>query len=201
MDSPCIKQTVRKVLKIFQYGKYLVAYVLNTCILLDLPIGREKGSFSLNYFQFRALIWRSALRGSRTFARGGHNMITFFSLFFFFFLMRGKVEPNSTIKRQRNAIYIGVSLAGRWWPNIECCLGSFVIFRESATVLIINPIFLWFFREVRTPYHPSGSAHACLPYMSPRVHPSDKLYCVVSLSLDMCSYPVELSNSEIVYAD
>ena len=37
MDSPCIKQTVCKVLKIFQYGKYLVAYVLkrdviNLCI-------------------------------------------------------------------------------------------------------------------------------------------------------------------------
>ena len=29
MDSPRIKQTVCKVLKIFQYGKYLVAYVLN----------------------------------------------------------------------------------------------------------------------------------------------------------------------------
>ena len=28
MDSPCIKQTVCKVLKIFQYGNYLVAYVL-----------------------------------------------------------------------------------------------------------------------------------------------------------------------------
>ena len=28
MDSPCIKQTVRKVLKIFQHGKDLVAYVL-----------------------------------------------------------------------------------------------------------------------------------------------------------------------------
>ena len=28
MDSPCIKQNVCKVLKIFQLGKYLVAYVL-----------------------------------------------------------------------------------------------------------------------------------------------------------------------------
>ena len=28
MDSPCIKQTVCKVLNIFQHGKYLVAYVL-----------------------------------------------------------------------------------------------------------------------------------------------------------------------------
>ena len=30
MDSPCIKQTVCKVLKIFQCGKYLEAYVLKT---------------------------------------------------------------------------------------------------------------------------------------------------------------------------
>ena len=30
MDSPCIKQTLCKVLKIFQYGKYLVAYVLKS---------------------------------------------------------------------------------------------------------------------------------------------------------------------------
>ena len=29
MDSPCIRQIVCKVLKIFQHGKYLVAYVLN----------------------------------------------------------------------------------------------------------------------------------------------------------------------------
>ena len=28
MDSPYLKQTVCKVLKIFQYGKYLVAYLL-----------------------------------------------------------------------------------------------------------------------------------------------------------------------------
>ena len=34
MDSPCIKQTVCKVLKIFQYGKYLVAYVLKGFVSL-----------------------------------------------------------------------------------------------------------------------------------------------------------------------
>ena len=33
MDSPCIKQTVCKVFKIFQCGKYLVAYVLKVDIL------------------------------------------------------------------------------------------------------------------------------------------------------------------------
>ena len=33
MDSPCIKQTVCKVLKIFQYGKYLVAYALEGVLI------------------------------------------------------------------------------------------------------------------------------------------------------------------------
>ena len=36
MDSPCIKQTVCKVFKIFQCGKYLVAYVLNFIIAVKL---------------------------------------------------------------------------------------------------------------------------------------------------------------------
>ena len=33
MDSSCIKQTVCKVLKIFQHGKYLVAYVLKIFVM------------------------------------------------------------------------------------------------------------------------------------------------------------------------
>ena len=32
MDNPYIKQTVCKVLNIFQYGKYLVAYVLKATV-------------------------------------------------------------------------------------------------------------------------------------------------------------------------
>ena len=38
MDSPCIKQTVCKVLKIFQYGKYLVACVLNLILATILTV-------------------------------------------------------------------------------------------------------------------------------------------------------------------
>ena len=59
----------------------------------------------------------------------------------------------------------GVSLACRWWPNIECLLESFVFFRGFAPVLIRNPIFLWFFRWDRDPLSPppppppSGSTH------------------------------------------
>ena len=45
-------------------------------------------------------------------------------------------DPNITIS----------GLACRWWPNIECWLGSFVIFRGSRPVLLRNSIFLWFFR-------------------------------------------------------
>ena len=48
MNSPCIKQTVCKVLKIFQYGKYLVAYVLNE----GLPIKMTKEKFQRKQYFF-----------------------------------------------------------------------------------------------------------------------------------------------------
>ena len=35
MDSQCIKETVCNVLKIFQHGKYLVAYVLKRSSILE----------------------------------------------------------------------------------------------------------------------------------------------------------------------
>ena len=66
MDSPCIKQTVCKVLKIFQYGKYLVAYVLKYYLnklfelfaywvilhsFLSSPDFFSKSTFFKNYFR------------------------------------------------------------------------------------------------------------------------------------------------------
>ena len=54
MDSPCIKQTVCKVLKIFQHGKYLEAYVLNLGIKTALylrfsrSVKRKSGRASVN---------------------------------------------------------------------------------------------------------------------------------------------------------
>ena len=48
----------------------------------------------------------------------------------------------------------GVSLACQWWPNIECWLGSFVIFQGIWTKLLRNPIFLWFFRRGPDPRSP-----------------------------------------------
>ena len=48
MDSPCIKQIVCKVLKIFQYGKYLVAHVLKDkdyCPIEIIKGFTDKGQF------------------------------------------------------------------------------------------------------------------------------------------------------------
>ena len=49
----------------------------------------------------------------------------------FFLVDERRKDPNTTkraiigppAKRHLN----GVSLVGRWWPNIECCFGSFVV--------------------------------------------------------------------------
>ena len=45
----------------------------------------------------------------------------------------------------------GVLLACRWWPNVECWLGSFENFKRSGPVLLRNSIFLLFFRRGRGP--------------------------------------------------
>ena len=54
-----------------------------------------------------------------------------------------------------------ISLAGRWWPNIECWLGNFVVYRRSVPVLVRNSIFLSGWGSGPT-VPPSGSAHAGL---------------------------------------
>ena len=80
-----------------------------------------------------------------SFVRGGPTLKTFFrgergSKLNKYHYKRAIIDPRA--KRHLN----GVSLACRWWPNIECWLGSYVIFRGSRPVLLRNPIFLWIFR-------------------------------------------------------
>ena len=48
----------------------------------------------------------------------------------------------------------GVSLARRWWPNIECWLGRFVIFQGVRTSIAKKPFFSWFFRGSGPPLSP-----------------------------------------------
>ena len=77
-----------------------------------------------------------------------------------FFLVNEWIQISLKSGHHRPATDNGVSLVCRWWPNIECWLGSFVIFRGSGPVLLRNPIFLWFFRGGPDPLSPtSGSAH------------------------------------------
>ena len=42
----------------------------------------------------------------------------------------GREDPNTSIS---------VSLVGRWWPNIECLLGSFVILQGIKTSIAKKP--------------------------------------------------------------
>ena len=83
------------------------------------------------------------MRGSRKFCQRGFNSGKVF-------FNEGKEDANSTEKRAIIGLpgkrhLNGVLLACQWWPNIECWLGSFVIFRGSGCVLLKIPIFLWFF--------------------------------------------------------
>ena len=73
------------------------------------------------------------MRGYRKFCQRGSIFDNSFFYIFFHLVDEGIEDPNynykraiigATAKRHLN----GVSLAGRWWPNIECWLGSFVIF-------------------------------------------------------------------------
>ena len=96
------------------------------------------------------------MRGSRKFSLMGSKSNVFF-------VLRGKrvqipLKACHFRPASETPFKNGVSLACRWWPNIECWLGSFETFenfRGSGPVLLRNPISLWFFRgRVRIPCPP-----------------------------------------------
>ena len=96
---------------------------------------------------------------SESFVRGGSNFDNgFFCCCCCFQLMRGGREGGSKYHFKRAAIgppakrhWNGISLACRWWPNIQCCLGSFVIFRGSGPLLQRNLYFCYISRGVSGP--------------------------------------------------
>ena len=55
-----------------------------------------------------------------------------------------------------------VSLAGRWWPTIECWLGSFVVLQGIRTSIAKEPFIFVIFHGGPDPISPSGSAHDIL---------------------------------------
>ena len=93
-----------------------------------------------------------------SFVRGGSTLTTFFFLFVWsmseggskYHLTRAILGPLA--KRHIN----GVSRAWRRWPNIECWLGSFVIFQGIWTSIAKKPYIFVIFHGggVRTPWPP-----------------------------------------------
>ena len=64
------------------------------------------------------------------------------NVFFRFLFDEGKEDPKSTKAghhRPASETPHGVSLAGRWWPNIECWLGSFFDFSAVQTSVAKKP--------------------------------------------------------------
>ena len=93
--------------------------------------------------------WRTGA-DPESLVRGGPN-VTFFLVYekSKYHYMWDIIGPPA--KRHWN----GVSLTSRWWPNIECWLGSFVIFQVIRSSIAKKPyIFVIFSRGVRTPCTP-----------------------------------------------
>ena len=81
--------------------------------------------------------------------------------------MRGREEQNTAISGPLSArLRNGVSLPCHWWPNIECVLGSFVIFQGILTSIAKKPYILVNFQ--------GGGPDLCLPPLDPCVPESDR---------------------------
>ena len=95
----------------------------------------------------------------------------------------------------------GVSLEGRWWPNIEYWLGSFVVLQGIQTSIVKNPYILVIFRGGGgpDPMSPvSGSAHEILRSNDPHGISSHILFRRVggfrfNISFGV-SMPIDLKN-------
>ena len=104
-----------------------------------------------------------SMRGSRKFCQSGPTLTRFY--LFFKLMRREMIQIPLLADHQRPASETPFRLAGRWWPNIECWIGSIVILRGSGPVLLRKEPYIFVIFQgggggVRTPCPPSGSAHA-----------------------------------------
>ena len=82
-----------------------------------------------------------------SFVRGGPTFFPFFKLWHFLLLFLVQEEERGTKYHHKRAIISspakchlnGISLECQWWPNIECRLGSFVIFQGIWTSIAKKP--------------------------------------------------------------
>ena len=93
------------------------------------------------------------MRGSRKFFQRGSNFDNVFLR-----LMRGEMIQIPLCAGHHRP---GSETPFKWWPNIECWFGNFVVLQTIRTSIGKK---LYFFKGggVWTPYPPSGSAHAGL---------------------------------------
>ena len=96
------------------------------------------------------------MRGSRKFCQRGSNSATLTKIFFC--IKRGEmIQIQQKAGHHRHASerhFNGVSFVGRWWPNIECWLGSFVIFQGIWTSIARKPCIFVIFQGVPDPLPP-----------------------------------------------
>ena len=102
------------------------------------------------------------------------------TLWFFFLLMMGEwiqIPLWAGHHQSASGHLNGVSLAGRWWPNIERWLGSFVIFQGYLTSIAKIPYMFAIFEGGPDPLSPAGSTHALSTHSVPGAH--IKMYCLL----------------------
>ena len=105
----------------------------------------------------------------QSFVRGGPTWTTCFFVRFFFWGGGGWGGWSGKRYHFKRAIIgppakchlNGVSLACQWWPNIECWLGSFVIFQSIRTSIDKKPYTFVIFQGVRTPCLPPPLLWIC----------------------------------------
>ena len=109
------------------------------------------------------------------FGAGGNTILT---TVFFFFFKEERIQISLKAGHHRPASETplnGVSLACRWWPNVECWLGSFENSWGSGPVLLRNSIFLWFFGGGGGGGGGGGWSGPPVPPLDPRMGP-DNVY-------------------------
>ena len=109
------------------------------------------------------------MRGSRKLCRRWSKFANLITLFIIFLKLMGdrgsKYRFNWAIIGP-TAKHHGILLVGRWWPKIECWLGSFVIFQGIRTSIAKKPyVFVIFFSGGG-----GGGPDPPVPPLNPPVH-------------------------------
>ena len=105
MDSPCIKQTLCKVFKIFQCGKYLVAYVLKIMVNCDVNISKRSLQRFAQIVSLASILKIRLLRGNLGKGLGRDAILRFFFTVFGLVVILKSMILIILIEGQERTIY------------------------------------------------------------------------------------------------